>query len=275
MLSEVHQVVEELIYDGSWIDPAEVDVSFDAPTPDLVDKLVRPTINLHLIEVHENMELRQTQFQPAQANGTTAVFRAFPRRVDFAYMVSALTTNTDDAFKLLWRVLEVLIREPELSSPRLSKELTLGLPVVARVAQPDSTIKLLDVWSSVGTDPRPAFTYVLTLPLDLDRVISEPLVLSRAVGYRRLASTGRPDLRAYMRGLVRADDGVPVEDATVMLVGEPTVWTRTDRGGVFILRTPAEGQATVRIVARDGRTMTVDLVLPSKENEFVLNSAGP
>src|SRR4051812_11393988 len=107
MLPQVHRSIQHLLYSEGRIDPSEVDISFEVPTQGFVDKLVRPTIDLYLLDVQENTELRQAQFQSSRANGKSTL-RALPRRIDLTYMVSALTTNSDDAFRLLWRALGVL-----------------------------------------------------------------------------------------------------------------------------------------------------------------------
>jgi hypothetical protein len=194
MLPELHQVVQELIYREGRIERAEVDVAFEVPTKEFVERLVRPTVDLFLVELLENTDLRQAQFAVAQVNGHTR-FEALPRRVDLRYVVTALTSNADDAFRLIWRVLAVLMRTPELPTDDLPRVLTLDLPILARVAQPGDGTKLLDVWSAVGGEPRPAFGYVLTAPLDLGLSLEAPLVLGRTLGFHSLNNLGTPETR--------------------------------------------------------------------------------
>jgi hypothetical protein len=200
MLAELHEVVRDLIYREGKIDRAEVDVTFEVPTKEFVERLVRPTVDLFLIELQENTDLRQPQFRPAPAPDGKARFEALPRRVDLRYVVTALTTNADDAFRLIWRVLGVLLRTPELPTERLSTALTLDLPILARVAQPSDGTKLLDVWSAVGGEPRPAFGYVLTAPMDLGLSLEAPLVLRGTLGFRSLKDErAEPETRTIPR----------------------------------------------------------------------------
>ncbi len=63
MLPELHEVLKELIYSRGRISRTDVDVTFEVPTKEWTDKLVRPTVNLYLAELQENLELRQAQFQ--------------------------------------------------------------------------------------------------------------------------------------------------------------------------------------------------------------------
>src|SRR5919202_6140639 len=124
MLPELHQVIQDLIYREGRIDRSDVDVAFEVPTKDFIDKLVRPTIDLYLVELQENTDLRQPQFQATKSNGSTT-FRALPRRIDLRYLVTALTNNADDALRLLWRVLSVFMRAPELATDIFPKHLNL------------------------------------------------------------------------------------------------------------------------------------------------------
>ena len=186
MLTELHQVVEDLIYREGKIDRAEVDVAFEVPTKEFVERLVRPTLDVFLIELQENTDLRQPQFRHTETPDGKARFEALPRRVDLRYVVTALTTNAEDGFRLIWRVLGVLMRTPELPTESLPRTLTHDLPIPARVARPDDGAKLLDVWSAVGGEPRPAFGYVLTAPMDLGLSLEAPLVLGSRLGFRSM-----------------------------------------------------------------------------------------
>jgi hypothetical protein len=272
MLPQLHEAVEDLIYREGRIDRSEVDISFDVPTKEFIDRLVRPTLNLYLVELQENTDLRQAQFQSSQTNGK-AQFRALPRRIDLRYVVSALTPNSEDAFRLLWRTLGVLTRWPELPAERLPGELTVEFPIIARVAHPESGLKLLDVWSALGGEPRAAFAYVLTVPLDLALTIEAPLILSRNLAYRSRNGIGGYEAQDLVRGVVLDAQGVPVEDATVATVREPSAWTRTDAQGEFTLRSPERGRVLIRVTAPDATTKDIELDVPASSFELRLDEA--
>jgi Pvc16 N-terminal domain len=196
MLPELHQALQDIIYKQGRIERSEVDVVFDVPTSELVDRLTKPTLSIYLVDLVENTDLRQAQFRTTQTNGK-AEFRAPPRRIDLRYVVSALTPNADDAFRLLWRVLGVLISLPELPAEALPTHVKLEFPIIAQAAHPETGLKLLDVWSAVGGEPRAAFTYVLTVPMDVMLAFDAPLVLSRTIGYRSLNGLGGPESPAF------------------------------------------------------------------------------
>lgn len=69
MLLELHNTIQRLLYERGNISPHEVDITFEAPTRERIDKLIRPTINLFLFDLQENTELRQSDFERTRNNG--------------------------------------------------------------------------------------------------------------------------------------------------------------------------------------------------------------
>src|SRR5437763_5719148 len=122
MLLELHTTLQHLLYKRGHISPHEIDITFEAPTRERIDKLTRPTINLFLFDLQENTELRQSNYEVTRNNGR-AERRLVPRRFDLRYMVSALTTSVEDEHQLLWRVLVTLVQHPQLPAELLSDEL--------------------------------------------------------------------------------------------------------------------------------------------------------
>ena len=129
MLLELHNTLQRLLYDRGQISPREVDIMFEAPTRERVDKLTRPTINMFLFDLQENIELRQSNFETTRNNGR-AERRQAPRRFDLRYMVSVLTTEVEDEHQLLWRVLLTLVRHPQFPAEVLSDELRVLEPAL-------------------------------------------------------------------------------------------------------------------------------------------------
>src|SRR3989440_11546187 len=164
MLLELHNTLQQLLYERGQISPREVDITFEAPTHERIDKLTRPTINMFLFDLQENIELRQSNFETTRNNGR-AERRQAPRRFDLRYMVSALTTAIEDEHELLWRVLVTLVQHPQLPAELLSDELrTLGAPLTMRVSQADEGQRLSGIWTALGIPPHPALYYVVTAP---------------------------------------------------------------------------------------------------------------
>src|SRR4051794_2914983 len=104
MLPEIHAALRTLLYERGQIDPAEVDINFEAPTREQQDRLLRPTLNLYLLGVAENTDLRLNAPPPRRVNGHSER-RLAPLRIDLSYLVSALTGDIEDEHRLLWRAL--------------------------------------------------------------------------------------------------------------------------------------------------------------------------
>jgi hypothetical protein len=260
MLPELHDALRRLLYEDGRIAPDEVDIRFEAPTREQIERLTRPTISLFLVALQENTDLRRGSYETRRANGH-AERRAAPRRIDLRYLVSALTTAIDDEHRLLWRVLLTLLRHPELPEELLPPALRgLDPPLSARVAQPDDGLRAFDVWNALGVPPRPALVYTVTAPLDLDISFSAPLVLTRTVRYLRAGDDTPNVVRHHIGGVVRDKTGAPIPNATVT-VDDSAQTTLSDARGEFRLADVPEGVVKLR-VSVDGREREAELDVP-------------
>jgi hypothetical protein len=190
MLHEIHDAIRRLLYERGQISAYEVDILFERPTRELVDRLTHPTINLFLFDLQENTELRQNDFQVRRGDRQTAERYLPPRHFDLRYMVSILTTEIEDEYLLLWRVLTTLVRHAQFPPDLLSEELRApDYFLTSKVSQEDEGERLSSVWNALGVPPRPALFYVLTVPVEMDTVEQTPLVLSRTMRYRDMGES--------------------------------------------------------------------------------------
>jgi hypothetical protein len=186
MLHEVHSALQRLLYERGQISAREVDIQFERPTRERIDKLIRPTINLFLFDLQENIELRQNDFRTRSSNRRAERYLP-PRYFDLRYMVSILTSAIEDEHLLLWRVLTTLVRHPQFPPDLLPEELhTPDHFLTSKVSQDDDGERLSNIWNALGVSPRPALSYILTVPVDMDQVVEAPLVLSRTVRYTNM-----------------------------------------------------------------------------------------
>ena len=186
MISEIHAAFAALMSRYGQIDPLDVEVTFEPPTRERVQSLLRPAINFFLLEIQENTDLRQTNRQTIREPGQ-ALHRMPPRRFDLRYMVSALSTVVEDEHLLLWRTLTTLIKYDKFPEDVLSETLRgLDPAPTARVLRSEEGPRLLDYWNSLGVPPRPALLYAVTVPVDLEFTQISPLVLSRSLRYTRM-----------------------------------------------------------------------------------------
>jgi hypothetical protein len=191
MLHEVHSALQRLLYERGQISAREVDIQFERPTRELIDKLTRPTINLFLFDLQENTELRQNDFRTRSSNRGAERYLP-PRYFDLRYMVSVLTSAIEDEHLLLWRVLTTLVRHPRFPPDLLSEELRdPDHLLTSKVSQDDDGERLSSIWNALGVPPRPTLSYILTVPVDMDQVVETPLVLTRTVRYTNMHEPGK------------------------------------------------------------------------------------
>lgn len=124
MIADVHLAIRHMILNRGLIPADEVDVRFERPTKEWVNALVRPTINLYLFDIDENVDLRQTNM-PVMRGGSGASYRMPMRRFDLRYMVTAFTTVADDEHLLIYRTLATLLHFPSLPPSSLAAAMAI------------------------------------------------------------------------------------------------------------------------------------------------------
>lgn len=257
MLHELQHMLQRLLYELGQISPQEVEIRFEAPTQEYIDRLLQPTINLFLFEISENILLRQSGYQTLRENGR-AERRPIPKRFDLHYMVSALSSEVEDEHLLLWRVLTTLARYAQVPEELLSEEIRLlAIPLGTQLCQSEESARLLSVWNALGTQPRPALAYTVTVPVEMATVSEAPLVLTRVARYlhrdpgEQISEVGR-----QIGGVVRTTNGEPVVGARVSIEGRASE-CMTDGEGRFVLNNAPAGQLSLRITPADGEPRTV------------------
>jgi hypothetical protein len=258
MLLELHTTLQRLLYERGQIDPREVDITFEAPTRERIDRLTKPTINLFLYDLLENTELRQSSFQNTKQNGRIER-RMLLRRFDLRYMVSALTTSIEDEHELLWRALLTLVQHPALPAELLSEELrSLEPRPVTRMAQMAEGQNQFSIWTALGVSPHPAVYYVVTVPVDTHMVIDAPLVLTRTARYRRKYSEMEAvESDIQIGGVVRDKQGEPLSGVKVALEGSSRE-SLTNAEGRYVLRGVPPGEVRLQVTRGDGSTQVVE-----------------
>jgi hypothetical protein len=271
MLPEIHGSLERLLFERGRIPSREVDVRFEVPTQEWIDGLTRPTISFYLFDLRENTSLRRANVESTRQNGR-ATKRLPPRRFDLNYLVSAVTTDADDGHRLLWRTLGVLLRYQRFPAEVLDEQLRdLDPPVTCRVLSADEAVRPLDVWSALGTPPRPALTFAVAAPVDLELEFEVPLVLTGTTRVRPVAAGPGEDAdtHIYIGGVVRDGAGTPLEGVTVSLDGS-AVTSVTGPQGMFALSRVPSGTVTLRARLPGRPERSLNLEVPAGSYDIVL-----
>src|SRR5260221_3244728 len=190
MFQDVDETLRTILLADVPIKKAEVEIAFDRPTRDWSSRLSRPTLNLFLFDVRERADLKgEVPIIPRDGNGR-AVRQRPPRRLDLAYLVRAWTTEPDDEHRILASVLARMYRQEMIAPEVLQGDLKNAvLPVMARVPPPDDVYKPHDLWGALSNDLHASLTWIWTVPLDVFKAETGPLVRTAEV---RVRPVGEP-----------------------------------------------------------------------------------
>ena len=270
MINDLDETLKQLLVKKAGLDPAEVDISFDIPTSEWSTPVTRPTVNLYLYDLRENRQLRETYWDDEVGEDGKINLKRRPLRIDLSYMITCWTSSAEDQHRLLWRVVETFFRHSPIPEDVLQGDLLqLTHPVNTEVAQPDGVLKnVSDFWGALENQLRPSVSLVVTLDLDLEQIITSPMVLARALKFGPpVVQTGHngseimltqlePGWEAgtvRLGGEVRNKKGKPLASAWVRLVSKqvdgqpvqigPTI--QTDAVGRYVFSAVPVGDYTL------------------------------
>jgi hypothetical protein len=206
MFDEIDDALRQLLIREIPIRSNEVEIAFEHPKREWSARLNRPTLNLFLHDVRENVDLRNSYQHYARPNGDqrTATLPRPTHRVDLHYMVTAWASEPDDEHRLLARTMLSLLRVPELPSDLLSVGLAQQpSPIQLKVARYDSPLNPADIWGVLDNELRPTLNCTVTLTMDPHAPIEVPVVRTRelrvgdidALSYRRQRQEGGGPVR--------------------------------------------------------------------------------
>jgi hypothetical protein len=188
MFQDVDETLRAVLQADVPIKRNEVDISFDRPTREWSNRLTRPTLNVFLYDIKERIDLRNDVPTITRDVDGRAVRQMPPRRVELSYLLSAWTTETDDEHRILARVLASMYRQTNISPENFKGDLKgVNLPVVTHIPAPADASRPSEVWSGVSNDLHASLTWVWTVPLDVFRPSTGPLVRTAEIGVRPIA----------------------------------------------------------------------------------------
>lgn len=195
MIEALDETIRQLLIQKVPLDEAEVDLSFDVPNRDWSKAISKPTINIYLHDIRENVELRQNEWSQERDTEGRITKIKYGARFDMSYIITAWTTSIEDEHRLLWYVLATLSRYNYLPYDILEPSLRdQPQHVLIKVAQPDSILRnTADVWTALDNQLKPVLTMTITLALSPHISFTAPEVRTKFI---RLAP---PELNAPAR----------------------------------------------------------------------------
>jgi len=280
MISDVDEALRNLILDSLTVSRQNVDIKYDLPSRDWAARLNRPTIDLFLFDIRENLRLRGAEQarQIPLPNGKVEV-RRNPVRIDLRYLLTAWTKDPEDEHLLLSDALLTLLRNPTIPDKYASEQMKKQqFPVIldAAVYQPEHgpTEKSTEIWGVIGNDIHAGFIVTVTITVDP----YEPLVftqvssVSRSLGQtnpgggRVLVETGR---EKYDEGFFIVTDKYEPSTLTVVLSERNETLTVDEDYRVQLPTLPA-GKYHLDVRYRGKVLKHQAIEIPAKEKTVVL-----
>ena len=275
MIDEIDEAIRQLLSKELPIRNSEIDIAFDMPKREWSARLSRPTLNLYLYDVRENVKMRQmTTAWESSSNGGTATSRRAPVRMDLYYMITAWATQPDDEHRLLGRLMQMMFRFPTLPEELMPESLRqLKLPVIMQMGQPEILDKPTELWGVLSNDLRPGGGLRLTVAVNPFAEVTVPIVKSSEVRMNQRDGAGNQPAGANLmiRGLVRGAAGAVNPRLKLVERGMEALIRTSDEGviefalfnmvpGEFTLEFSAEGRAPARKrIAVPGLSYDIDV----------------
>ena len=267
MLTDFNTTLKQLLVKRVPLDPNEVEISFDCPKREWSAKVLKPTVNLYLFDVRENVSMRTLNYRTVNAADGRTGRRKPPVYVDLSYFVTTWAREVADEHTLLWRSMTAMMRESEIGKDLLQGTMKTDWPVNIMVAQAEGVLRNPgEFWNALDNDLKPAVVYAVTLPVDLNVFHEAPLAFTTITDIG--SARQRISRKLAIGGLVRTKGkgksaGTPVLGA---LVAFPKIGisVRTGDDGRYFASGVPEGTHQVIITEDGGKALERELVVPSR-----------
>ena len=276
MIDDLDEVLRKLLVRDLPIKNGEVEIKFEQPKREWSARLSKPTLNVYLYDLRENLKLRGSEnWQISRNKDGTVSQKRNPVRMNLHYIITAWANDPDDEHRLLTRVLMALFRHSDLPKELLPPSLqNQPAPITIQVAQEADLEKPSDVWNVMDNEMKPAVVLTITLVLDPYEAIVAPIVRTREITFGQAAApqeaqelVAQAGRSAYwtVGGELRSKK--PIQSLSLALV-ERDETIRLDEGGRFTVGHLRAGDYTLAVSSNGEVLKTFPIKVPSPEYEL-------
>jgi len=203
----VDEALRKLLTYEIEIKENEVDIQFDQPKREWSSRLSKPTLNLFLFDMRENLRLRGAeQYTTINRPDGTAEVRRNPVRMDLRYLMTAWVKEAEDEHLLLSSALVGLLRNPFLPQHCLSEQLkSQPTPIVLEVATFPPEIgpvdKFSEIWGVLDNEMRPGVIVTITISIDPYKPLIYRQVTTREMRILQDTGIGQPNAEGAVKSL--------------------------------------------------------------------------
>ncbi len=277
MIEDLDEALRQLLIREVPIKNNDIDITFDQPKREWSARLNRPTLNLFLYDMRENLKLRQThQGWDVQRNPDgTVTQRRQPVRIDLFYIITSWATEPEDEHRLLARTLMALFRTPRLEGDWLPMSLRdQPAPISLMVAQPNEIEKPTDLWNVLDNQIRPAIGCTVTMALNPYAPVTGPTVRTRELrvgqvrapeALQKLIEIAGAHVYWTVGGSIHTLD--TIKELQVKLV-ERGVTVPLQDGGRFTIGNLQAGRYTLEISAEGRPSARHEITVPAPDYDI-------
>ena len=172
MIADIDEVLRNLLKQEIDIKGNEIDITFHQPKREWSSRIGKPTLNLFLFDIRENLRLRGAeQYVTVKRPDGTAEVRRNLVRMDLKYLVTAWVKDPEDEHLLLSSALIALLRHPFIPGKLLPESLQgQPAPIPLEIGTFHETKgpvdKFTDIWGVLDNEIKPALLATITIAVD-------------------------------------------------------------------------------------------------------------
>jgi len=281
LIVEIDEILRTLLLREIEIQGNEVDVKFDQPKRDWSSRLSKPTINLFLFDVRENLRLRGAeQYTTIRRSDGTSEVRRNLVRMDLRYLMTAWVKEAEDEHLLLSSALISLLRFPFVPQsllPDSFKDQPAPISIEVATFPPESgpTDKFTEIWGVLDNEIRPGIQITVTVAVDPYRPMVFKQVRTREVRFVQQPEINpdKPEIektlsKSYwtMGGTIKSKKH-DISTISAVLV-EKQLEVELDEEGNFKLPSLNEGQYHLDVMVNSKVLKRQPILVPSDEYEI-------
>jgi hypothetical protein len=283
VIPDVDEALRKLLTYEIDIKGNEVDIQFDQPKREWSSRVSKPTLNLFLFDVRENLRLRGAEQYTTtnRADGTTEV-RRNPVRMDLRYIMTAWVKEAEDEHLLLASALMGLLRNPYLPQHCLNDMLKaqptpISLDVATFPPEAGPIDKFSEIWGVLDNEMRPGILVTVTISLDPYLPMIFKQVRTREMRFLQDTAIGQPKKTEmaikslsktyWVVGGTLKSEKYDLSTLSVVLV-EKQLPVELQEGGRFALQKLAEGEYHLDILYNKKVLKRQKIIVPGTDYEI-------
>lgn len=276
MIHDLDETLKQILVKQGKLNAGDIDITFEQPTGEWAVSLSRPTINLYLYDIRENVELRDRGFSVERENGTAR--RVWhPKRIDLSYLITVWARNPEDEHQILWRVLHTLSRVRKIKSKDgIGTVLDQPYDMPTKVALPSDALRNIpDLWGVMENQLKPSINFLVTVALDTEEVVEAPMVFTTRIAVGQSYDPpsyeyDAEDWTFYHIGGRVLDRDVPVGEGIDLELLNRGDRVTTDAAGRFVFAHMQPGEYDVEVTVEGQKPKKYKLSVPSDNYDVSL-----